>query len=87
MTCQKRFKEDPSYRMSPVPSVCSPIPNSQEVVDYLSMSDDQALFSTATDMDRKQMKLDCAKCINFDIKIDVYRDALFLIGERAERAE
>jgi hypothetical protein len=39
-SCFKRFKEDPSYMMSPVPSVCSPIANSQEVIDYLSMSDD-----------------------------------------------
>jgi hypothetical protein len=39
-SCFKRFKEDPSYKTSPVPSICSPIANSQEVIDYLSMSDD-----------------------------------------------
>jgi hypothetical protein len=36
----KRFKEDPYYRASPVPSIGSPIANSQEVADYLSLSED-----------------------------------------------
>jgi hypothetical protein len=72
----KRFKEDPTYKPSPVPSVCSPIPDSQEVVDYLSMSEDQATFSTAAGTDRIQLKIDCAKCINFEKAADKSKQLL-----------
>jgi hypothetical protein len=59
-------------------SICSPIPDSQEVADYLSMSDDQACFSTATGTDRTQLKMDCAKCINFDKATEKFKVQLNL---------
>jgi hypothetical protein len=33
------------------------------------------------------MKIDCTKAINFDTAIDIFRDALCVRDERADRAD
>ena len=47
------------------------------------MSDDQAFFSTAGGTDRDQVKLDCAKCINFGKASEQFK-ANFSCGVEAE---
>lgn len=59
--------------MSPIKSSQTSVPPSEEVYEYLSYDEDKRLFSEATDVERAQMKAECAKCMHLDSFIDKYR--------------
>jgi hypothetical protein len=44
------------------------------------MSDDQALFTTATGTERTNLKMDCARCLNYDKFSATFSEQLQLFG-------